>query len=271
MNKELVLICLVCVFTATANADDEVHPFISSKYTIKLGAYSSSRDFKLSVGTSVSGIAPEFDFERATGISEDHQVFMAEFKWRLGEKWSTRMQYFEADHGDKKVVLKENVYWRNQILAAGSNVTAGTNFSLTRVFLGRSFDRHAKVDAGIGFGLHLLAIGSFVKPDFNTIGDFSAASVSGPMPNIGGWYFYSPSPKWIFGGRIDWLKASAGKFDGGILNVSAGANYQMFSHVGLGLSYQLFRLDVDVAESNWHGGINLEYTGPYFHISASFN
>ena len=185
MTAKLTFLCLVSMLATAALADDEVHPFISSKYSIQLGAFLPSKDFNLSVDGSVTGTNQEFDFEKATGLRSSDEVFMLEFKWRFGEKWSARLQYYEADDS-KKAVLKEDITWQDQGLLAGSSITAGVTFHLSRVFFGRSFVSRPNVDAGIGLGVHWLEIGAFIKPDFiTTFGDVSAASVSGPLPNIG--------------------------------------------------------------------------------------
>jgi hypothetical protein len=234
-----------------------------------MGVFMPSKNLKLSVDGSVAAINQEFDWEAATGFEDDDEVFMLEGKWRFGEKWSFRAQYYEADKSSK-AVLEEDVYWRNNIIAAGSSVTAGTEFSLVRAFFGRSFDKNAKVDTGIGIGLHWLEIGAFINPDINTIGDVSAAKVSGPLPNVGGWYYYSPSPKWFIGGRLDWLDAKIDEYDGGITNLSAGVNYQLFQNVGIGVKYQLFRLNVNVDEDRWNGSVKLDYKGPFIYLSGNW-
>ena len=251
-------------------ADEHVHPFISSEYAIQLGAFFPSKEFRLRVDGSVGGANAEFEFERATGISEDDEVFEAELTWRFGEKWSARLQHFSADRS-ARAVLRKDITWQDQGILAGSSVTAGTEFRLTRAFFGRSFDHRPHVDTGVGLGLHWLEIGAFIKPDIiTTSANVSAARVSGPLPNIGGWYYYSPSPKWFVGGRLDWLEASVDRYDGGIVNVSAGVNYQVFEHVGIGLKYQRFRLAVDVDNDKWRGRVELDYDGPYLYLSGSW-
>jgi hypothetical protein len=90
------------------------------------------------------------------------------------------------------------------------------------------------------------------------------------MPNIGGWYYYSPSPKWFIGGRLDWLEVSVGKYSGGITNVAVGVNYQLFKNVGLGIKYQLFRLAVDVDNDKWHGRAELDYDGAFVYLSGNW-
>jgi hypothetical protein len=269
MIRKYVSVVLLVVPAGSAIADDETHPFISDKFSIQVGAFLPSKDFKLSVDGTVAADNQEFDWEAATGFSDDDEVFMAEAKWRFGKKWSFRAQYYNADK-QGKAVLEENIYWRNSFIGAGSSVTAGTDFNLIRAFFGRSFDRRANVDTGIGLGLHWLEIGAFINPDVNTIGDLSAAKVSGPLPNIGGWYYYSPSPRWFLGGRLDWLDVSVDKYDGGIANISAGVNYQLFSHVGIGVKYQKFRLHVDVDNKKWSGSADLTYEGPFLYLSGNW-
>jgi hypothetical protein len=269
MNKKLTLLFLISLLATVANAEEEVHPFITDKFSVQMGLFMPSKNLKLSVDGAVAGVNQEFDWEAATGFEDDDEVFMLEGKWRFGEKWSFRAQYYETNKSSR-AVLEEDVYWRNNIIAAGSSVTAGSEFSLVRTFFGRSFDNRANVDTGIGFGLHWLEIGAFINPDVNTIGDLSAAKVSGPLPNFGAWYYYSPSPKWFLGGRLDWLDAKVDKYDGGITNVSAGVNYQLFQNVGIGAKYQLFRLNVNIDEDKWNGSVKLDYKGPFIYLSGSW-
>jgi hypothetical protein len=269
MNKKLTLLFLISLLATVANAEEEVHPFITDKFSVQMGLFMPSKNLKLSVDGAVAGVNQEFDWEAATGFEDDDEVFMLEGKWRFGEKWSFRAQYYETNKSSR-AVLEEDVYWRNNIILAGSSVTAGTEFSLVRTFFGRSFDNRANVDTGIGLGLHWLEIGAFINPDVNTIGDLSAAKVSGPLPNFGAWYYYSPSPKWFLGGRLDWLDAKIDKYDGGITNVSAGVNYQLFQHVGIGVKYQLFRLNVNIDEDKWNGSVKLDYKGPFIYLSGSW-
>jgi hypothetical protein len=269
MVKKFNTLCLLSLLGGTAVAQDEVHPFISDKFSVQMGVFMPSKNLELSVDGTVAGISQGFDWEAATGFEDDDEVFMLEGKWRFGEKWSFRAQYYETNKSSR-AVLEEDVYWRNSIILAGSSVTAGTEFSLVRAFFGRSFDNRANVDTGIGLGLHWLEIGAFINPDVNTIGDLSAANVSGPLPNIGAWYYYSPSPKWFLGGRLDWLDAKLDKYDGGITNVSAGVNYQLFENVGIGVKYQLFRLNVNIDEDKWNGSVKLDYEGPFIYLSGNW-
>lgn len=270
MNLKFVVIFLSSLAVTSALADDQVHPFINSKYSVQAGVFFPSKDVRLRVDGSVATEGREFDFGKATGISEKDEIFEIEFTWRFGKKWSARLQHYAADRSET-TVLKEDITWRDQGILAGSSVDAGTNFHLSRLFFGRSLSKRDKTDAGLGLGVHWLEIGAFVNPDIiTTFGATNRASVSGPLPNIGGWYYYSPSPKWLIGGRIDWLEANVKEYNGGIINVSAGLNYQLFEHVGIGVNYQMFRLDVEIDDDKWDGSTRLDYDGAFVYVSANW-
>ena len=62
--------------------------------------------------------------------------------------------------------------------------------------------------------------------------------------------------------------ADVGDYDGVLINVALGLNYKAFEHVGFGLSYNYFELDVNIDKSNWQGNIETIYEGIY--VNASF-
>ena len=91
-----------------------------------------------------------------------------------------------------------------------------------------------------------------------------------PLPNIGAWYAWSPSPEWLLSARTDWLAASIGDYSGGLLNMAVGVDYQLSKHLGIGAKYQLIRLSLDVDKPEWTGNVELEYQGAYIYLSANW-
>ena len=71
-------------------------------------------------------------------------------------------------------------------------------------------------------------------------------------------------------GRLDWLDANIDEYSGGIINISAGVNYQLFRHFGSGVKYQSFGLNVDVKNDKWNGSVDLTYDGPYIYLSGNW-
>lgn len=143
---------------------------------------------------------------------------------------------------------------------------------MSRVFLGRSLDSDPRFDFGFGLGIHWLETGAYLERDFIiSFGETSAVSASGPLPNIGGWLFYSPAAQWFVGGRLDWFEASVGDYAGGITNVALGVNYQFAKHLGAGMKYQAFKLNADVKKSSvWRGRLETTFEGMCFYLSGNW-
>ena len=267
-----IALLLCCLFGEFAQADEAVavHPFLTDKFNIQLGIYSPQKDIFVRVDGSLGGENIGIDFDESLGVGKSDEIFAAEFVWRFGEKWSLRSQYFDAAE-QKSAVLTEDIEWGDIVIQEGSSVTAGTNLTLSRLFFGRSLDSSPKYDYGLGLGIHWLDTGAFVKLDsIISFGETSAVRASGPLPNIGTWFYYSPSAKWFLGGRLDWFKASVGDYAGSIINVALGVNYQFTEHLGAGVSYQEFELNADIDSDSWRGRLNTDFAGLFFYLSGNW-
>ena len=273
MRREFYLVLvagLACWAPKVALAEPDVHPFLTDDFYVMAGVFYPTQDLTLSFDASTAVENREIDFNTQLGVREDDEMFVIEGVWRYGKKWSLRLQHFQ-DSRSNSAVLEEDITWGDTTLLAGSSITAGSSFDMTRIFTGRSFDSSEKHDVGVGFGVHWMKTGAFIDRNFITsFGETSAVSASGPLPNIGAWYYFSPSDKWYFGTRLDWFEASVGDYAGALINFAAGVNYQVFDHVGIGLNYQRFRLDADVKDTLWRGHITSQYKGFYVFLSANW-
>ncbi len=264
----LPVFCCLLVAPIVASEEASVHPFLTSKYSLDIGVFSPTKELAFRVDGTTGGADDKIDFDEQFNLGHAENVLALEFTWRFGTKWSLRIQKFDLGQ-DGHAVLEEDIQWGDDVIPAGSSVTAGSYFELARVFFAHSFDTNPRYDYGIGVGIHLLNIDAFIEHDINTsFGETSAVSASGPLPNIGTWYYYSPSEKWYVGGRLDWFEASVGDYSGGLVNFAFGANYQLFEHFGVGVKYQIFTLDVDVDNKDWRGRAEAEYAGVFIHISG---
>ena len=146
---------------------------------------------------------------------------------------------------------------------------------LARVFFGREISTSLKHEFGAGFGLHWMELGTFLEGEVlinEGTTEFQRLLINGefPLPNIGAWYMYSWSPKWVFQGRIDWFSASIGDYSGSQWDFQAGVNYQAFDNFGIGLAYQVYLIDFDSDKNDWRGTAELDQSGPMLTLTASW-
>lgn len=246
--------------------------YLSEKFFLDLGIYFPNRDTRLGVDGVISGINDDFEFKRVAGLKEGDETFSADFGWRFGKKWSLLMQYFKST-GSAGAVLTEDIEWKDVVFAQGSSAVVGQEFSVTRVFFGREFDSRLRHDFGAGLGFHILKFRAFIDGEIIVAGGPNAlhadsVSHNQPLPNIGIWYKYSMSPRWVFRSRFDWLDASFDKYDGSLINFSIGVNYKMSEKFGVGLNYNIVELDATINEVNWRGRLLQRVDGAFIYLSA---
>lgn len=273
-DKLLAILLIVAIFSSPVAAQQagDYHPFLTNKFSLGVGAYFPDKDFNI----RVDGIVPdeEIDFDEALKYDTSDTTGTLDFRWRFGEKWSVAGQYWSLDSSGG-AILEEDIPWEDVVFKEGTFANGGVDTTVARVFFGRVFSSSAKHEFGLGVGFHWMELDTFLEGeiivDENTT-EFQRVSVdaSFPMPNIGGWYMYSWSPKWLFEARLDWLSASIGDYSGGILNASAGINYQAFKNIGIGLYYNSFNVDVDVDKSDWRGKAEARQNGPFIALIATW-
>ncbi|HET6593890.1 MAG TPA: hypothetical protein VFG48_13295 [Xanthomonadales bacterium] len=277
INRWLMASCMLALAALTlpsqvaAQWETDRHPKLTDRFLFSAGAFVPQKTLDLRVDGSVETV--DIGFDERLGLSSEETTGSGEVRWRFGEKWSLSGQYFETTDS-ATAELSEDISWEDYVLRAGSNVIAGIGLSVARVFAGRTFNTGPNHEFGLGFGLHWLEISAFLEGEF-FVNDEStgfrreSVSADAPLPNIGGWYWYALSPRWLVTTRVDWFGASIGDYSGDLWNANAGVTFQAWRNVGFSLSYQFFKLNVEVDKSDWHGGADLTYHGPY--VAANIN
>lgn len=277
-----VLACLALAPHAAAQTTDEggganaFHPYLSDRFHIELGLFIPDKDINLRVDGSLPG--ENIDFEDQVGASESENTGAVDFRWQFGKKWNFAAQAWRVNSGGRWE-LDENLEWEDIVLKEGTFAEVGLDLDVVRAFFGRRVWQRPGQEFGLGLGLHWLELGAFIQGQalLNVGGsdgetEFRRESVSAgaPLPNIGAWYMVSWSPRWVFQARTDWFSASIDEYAGSLTNVSAGVNYQPFEHVGFGLAYNYFRIDVDVDKTDWRGRVKSAQNGPFLSMTFSW-
>ena len=267
----VAVLCLASPQLTVAENSEGLHPFLESGFSLDLGIFYPDRQLDLAVNGSVTGINDEIHFDETVRLDNADNTFAAELAWRYRGRWSIVGQYFKSTDS-ARAVLDEDIEWGDVVFGAGSNAAVGSQFSLTRIFFGRQLNTSKFHDVGIGAGIHWLHIGAFIEGEILINGTPEGArrsvSVEAPLPNIGVWYKYSMSPRWALRTRLDLFSASIDEYDGLLMNVGFGVNYQAFEHFGIVLNYNYVELDVKIDKSEWRGNIETIYDGVY--VNASF-
>ena len=255
-----------------SDGSDKYHPLVSSTFNIGLGVYRPTK--KDSIGASAD--LPDDSLDESLDSTESQTTGMLDLRWRYTENWSFQGNYW-ATSSDSRETLNEDFQSPigDEVFLKGSFIGSGIDTSIARLFWGRSFSSSPSTDWGVGLGLHVMEIDIFVEGQVSATGagggvtEFRRedATATAPLPNLGIWYMYSWSPKWVFTSRLDWLDITFEEFSGRMLDASVGVNYQMTDHFGVGLAVNAFDLDVEVDADEWKGNLGTSQYGPRLNLT----
>ena len=268
-----LLLLLHAGMPALAADSKEPHPWMDSRFILEVGIFYPERLARLTAQGSVdvSLPSPNQDFGSQVSLSQSDSTFSAEVGWRMGDKWTMRMQYFDS-RGASTAALDEDIQWEDLTFLAGTNITVGFEFELTRAVWDYLVLSDPGQRLGLSVGFHWLHIRGFVEGTVLTDNGQAfageSASVDAPLPNVGFTYSRALNSRWGFRTRLDWFSADIHPYDGIFINASAGFNYRFADHFGIGVNYNYVDLDVGVNGDNWRGEVNTRFNGLYVYLDA---
>ena len=207
---------LIATILGLLLASDSVGEEVSSdfgladaKFFASVGLFAPNRKLRLGLDASFDVTIPEpdpyVDFSEQVDLQSRDETFSAEFGWNFGERWQFRSQYFRIED-DQRAALTEDVQWGDYVFNEGTAVRAGIDMQITRLFFGRKFGDSENFEAGAGLGGHMIDLSAFINGNAMVNGEDvgfveERASVSQPLPNLGGWFRWMYADRWILRGR----------------------------------------------------------------------
>jgi len=273
--KYFILLVFVLGINAIGFSQEiEKHPLLTDKFYIEGGIFFPSKDIKL--GADASSPNDEIDFTETFDFNDNQATYFFNFEWRWNKKWRLTAETFSVNNA-AKATLDSTYVFDNVTFEKGSNVRGGIEFSLYRVFVGRTISSGQKHSLGAGLGVHAINVGAFIEGDIisddpRLDGTFQKRRVSAliPLPNIGAWYHWAPNQRWALIARADWFGMSIDQYSGGLWNLAPGVRYQIIKNLGLGLDYRILLLNAKVTGDNWKGKFNMGFSGPTVTLHGNF-
>ncbi len=271
MKYFLISLILLGISSSGLAQEAEKHPFLKDKFYVSAGIFIPQKELRFG---AEGDITDDIDFGQSFDFNDNQTTFFFHGEWRWNKKWRLTGEYFAVNNA-ARATLERDIEFENITFEAGSFVRAGVDFSLWRIFVGRTISSGPKHSLGAGLGVHAMNIGAFIEGEAKTsIGDKEFRnpkfSVLLPLPNIGGWYHWAPTPKWVFLTRVDWFGLTIDQYGGSLWNVAPGVKYQIIKNFGIGVDYRFLFLSAKVNESDWKGRFNMDFTGPTLTLHGNF-
>lgn len=245
-------------------------------------------DWQFSLGTFLINTEPtvtlngetqagsQVDFDDALGGGDATRVRL-DGSWRMTDsgRHKLRMLAF-AMNRDNTRSFDEDIEWGDATFPVGADVKAEFKFSVIELAYEYEFMQRDNYELGASFGVHYTALEAslsgqaFVGEETAPIDYKKEGSVDLPLPVFGlRGLWRLPQNFWIEASG-QYFALSIDEYDGSVQDYRVLLNWQPSKWLGVGLGYDLFKVDVDVEKDKFNGSLDWQYDGPMLFYSVSF-
>lgn len=269
LRAALALACAglsVAVPALAQQAGGTTHPALQDRWALQLGVYSPKVSTTFRLDGTGGLLGTEVSAEEDLGLKERNDMPALLASARLGERWKLEFEYLSLKRENARS-LSRTISWGDTTYTFGTTVNSSFSTEIFRLSAGYAFVKDAQKEFGAVLGLHATDI--LARIAASTVGT-EEGDVLAPLPTIGFYGAYAPTPKWLVSGRVDLFSLEYEEYDGSLTNFTLGADYRIWRNFGLGAAWRYIDYDLSVAKSRFNGAINYRFSGPLLYLVSSF-
>jgi opacity protein-like surface antigen len=275
MKQRLLGLVFGSLFVTTVQAaGGSLNPVLDDKFTFKAGASWLKADGTFS--STVDGEPTDSLSTSDLDVDDPDASPAFSFRWRFTDRWRLTFDYLGIDT-DGSIQQNFDDLEFGDITASGFlavDTKFKTDFYIAQV--GYSFLKNERSELGIGAGVHVVDFDTKLKVSggITGIGSGSIQSdsveLTAPLPNILGFGTYAFTPKLFLEGSGGWFGLDYNDYSGNLWVLTANLEYRVTDHVGVGVGYNYFDMDLTIDKSSRKDKYDLKYKGPLVYVSAGF-
>lgn len=244
------------------------HPLFTEKWLIRVGGQRSDANVKIGLANPELGEIPVIDIG-AGDADTTLNSFWGNVLWRVGDRWSLGLNFFEAETKGTRV-SDQDFTFGDLTIPAGTGVTS--NFTTDFYVLNGYYDVYQGPGRAVGIGLGLYALdletSLALQVGGEPNGERESADVLAPLPTLSAYYKHAFTDQ--LGLMVDggWLSVNIDDYDGRILAAKLSIEYWLSKNWGLGLGYKFVDVDVTVDRPIFDQRYEVDYNS--FFLFATF-
>jgi hypothetical protein len=200
--------------------------------------------------------------------------FRVDATWRFARRHKLRALFFNNDQSSRRTLERE-LEIGDSVYPAEADVSAGIRTSIAElayeyVFLKRD---HHEVSASVGVHAVEFKFGVAGRASIaGQTGQFreESAVAEAPLPVVGLRGLWEFAPRWYLDGQVQSFSLSIDGYDGRLTDLRVGVIRMFGEHVGVGLGWNRFDVDVDADRERFTGTLDWRYDGAMAFVTGTF-
>lgn len=252
-------------YLPTVSAQEEEDEF--DRFSISLGVFLTDRESKTRLNGDTGDDGSNVDLESDLGLDRSDNVFRIDGYFRFNEKHRIDFSAFDLSRS-KTREIDEEIMWGDTVYPINTSINTQFDLDIYKLAYTWSFMRREKGYLGVSAGLYVASFGARLSsPD---IGAVESDNLTAPLPVVGLRGQYALSEKFSLRASGEIFSMSFDDYDGTLVDLYAGIDYQLFEHTAVGLGVNRVTLDIDVTKNRFRGTLDWQYEGGLLFLKFDF-
>ena len=239
---------------------------IEDRLRLEVNLLGASASTKLRVDESPTLPGTEINAEDDLGLDDFQLLPQVELTLLPGERHLIRLSRFAIDRS-AATHLEKNISFDDQDYLVGERVDSILNLTMFGLTYGYRFIVAPRGEISASFGIQIADVEANAVVRSRVVRE-SESGVA-PLPLLGLEGRYDFSPRWSMEARVQYLTVNETDVDGSILDARLGVTWRMNPYLLFGLGYRTFQIDVNSADEDTPGFVDLTVSGPLLFVRAS--
>jgi hypothetical protein len=237
------------------------------------------RDFEFSVGGVAYGnfdttvrlntpylVGASLDFEDFLGMKGSDSVVRLDANYSFNKRHRVDLGYYDIRR-DGSATIGEGIDFGEVEIPAGDVVTK-FNTQILKLAYRYNFVTDYRTTLGASLGFHTMKMDLGLKAgQFDIEEEFR---VTAPLPLLGLHGAYALSDKWRLRASMEFLQIKLEGFEGVMRDTTLAIDHDTFEHLGWGIGYNGFNLDMEIEKDPLTADIEYAYQGLMVYIRTFF-
>jgi hypothetical protein len=229
------------------------------------GAAYGNFDTTLRVGSPLL-VGAILDLEDFLEVDDSASVLRIDADYSFNRRHRIDLSYFDIRRSGTTSVT-EDIDFGEVVLPAG-DIRSRFNTRILKLAYRYNFVTDYRTTIGVSGGLHTMALDlGLESASFSVSEEFKATA---PLPLLGFHAAYALSDTWRIRLALEFLQVELGDFSGFIGDRTLALDHDLFEHVGWGIAYNGFDLDVEVEDDPLTADIEYGYQGLLLYVRTYF-
>jgi hypothetical protein len=239
---------------------------IEDRLRLEVNLLGASATTKLRVDESPTLPGTEINAEDDLGLDDFQLLPQVELTLLPGERHLIRLSRFAIDRS-AATHLEKNISFDDQDYLVGERVDSILNLTMFGLTYGYRFIVAPRGEISASFGIQIADVEANAVVRSRVVRE-SESGVA-PLPLLGLEGRYDFSPRWSMEARVQYLTVNETDVDGSILDARLAVTWRMNPYLLFGLGYRTFQIDVNSADEDTPGFVDLTVSGPLLFVRAS--